>query len=98
MESFWSTPKIEHPFRHRFLDPVADHRAIFHYIEGFYNSRRLHSALGYRTPLDFESVSKPRLVIDLLYWRRGAAPTGRNSRSTNCPTVRVSALSFQRRR
>ena len=57
MESFWSTLKLEHLFRRRFLDPTAAHQAIFHYIEGFYNTRRLHSALGYRTPLDFESVS-----------------------------------------
>ncbi len=57
MESFWSTLKLEHLFRRRFLDATDAHRAIFHYIEGFYNSRRLHSALGYRTPLDFESVS-----------------------------------------
>lgn len=57
MESFWSTLKLEHLFRRRFLHPADAHRAIFHYIEGFYNTRRLHSALGYRTPLDFESVS-----------------------------------------
>jgi transposase InsO family protein len=57
MESFWSTLKLEHLFRRSFLDPADAHRAIFHYIEGFYNTRRLHSALGYRSPLDFESVS-----------------------------------------
>jgi putative transposase len=57
MEAFWSTLKIEKLHRHRFNTVSEAHRAIFHYIEAFYNSRRLHSALGYRTPLDFESLS-----------------------------------------
>jgi transposase InsO family protein len=29
--------------------------AIFDYIEGFYNRIRLHSALGFKSPLDYES-------------------------------------------
>jgi len=29
-------------------------RDVFAYIEGFYNRKRLHSALGYRTPQEIE--------------------------------------------
>ena len=56
MESFWSTLKMECVFRSRFPTARAVHQTLFRYIESFYNSRRLHSALGYNSPLDFESL------------------------------------------
>lgn len=56
MESFWSTLKMECLFRSRFTTHADARQAIFRYIEAFYNPRRLHSALGYRSPLDYESV------------------------------------------
>jgi hypothetical protein len=31
-------------------------RAVFGYIEGWYNTRRLHSALGYHSPAEHESI------------------------------------------
>lgn len=55
MESFWSTLKHELVYRRRFASRQEATTAIFAYIEGFYNRRRLHSSLGYRSPLDFES-------------------------------------------
>ena len=33
---------------------LAAKTAIFDYLETFYNTRRLHSALGYVSPADFE--------------------------------------------
>ena len=54
VESFFSTLKNE-LVRHRQFQHQAEARqAIFEYIEGFYNRRRLHQALGYWSPEDFE--------------------------------------------
>ncbi len=30
--------------------------AVFDYIEGWYNTRRLHSSLGYRSPAEYEAT------------------------------------------
>jgi putative transposase len=41
--------------RHRqFRDQTEARQAIVEYIEGFYNRQRLHQALGYRSPEEFE--------------------------------------------
>jgi len=32
------------------------HRAVFEYIEGWYNTRRLHSTLGYLSPAQYEML------------------------------------------
>src|SRR2546427_7942336 len=54
MESFWSTLKLELVYRHCFATPAEARQALFDYIESFYNRQRLHSALGYQTPVGFE--------------------------------------------
>jgi len=55
MEAFWSSLKNELIHRRRFLTREEARTAIFDYIESFYNRTRLHSALGYQSPLDYES-------------------------------------------
>lgn len=54
MEAFWSTLKMELVYRHSFATRQEARQAIFEYIEVFYNRYRLHSALGYASPADFE--------------------------------------------
>jgi putative transposase len=56
MEAFWSTLKLELVYRCQLEDHRQVRQALFDYIEVFYNRQRLHSALGYRTPADFESA------------------------------------------
>lgn len=55
MEAFWSTLKNELVHRRHFVTRAAATTAIFDYIESFYNRSRMHSALGYQSPLDYES-------------------------------------------
>ena len=56
MEAFWSTIKREalEQSAHWSKDQVR--RAIFQYIESDYNRQRLHSSLGYKSPVDFEQT------------------------------------------
>jgi transposase InsO family protein len=54
MESFWSTLKSELIAGQLFRDLAELRRAVFEYIETFYNRKRLHSALGYQSPVEFE--------------------------------------------
>lgn len=55
IESFWSSLKRELVHRCEFATRVEAQAAIFEWLEVFYNRERLHSALGYQTPVDFET-------------------------------------------
>ena len=54
-ESFFATLECELIDRCSFATPAEARREVFEYIEGFYNPRRRHSALGYLSPVDFET-------------------------------------------
>jgi putative transposase len=54
-ESFFSTLKNELVHHCTFVTRDSACRALFDYIEPFYNRRRLHQALGYVSPMAFES-------------------------------------------
>ena len=55
MESFWSTLKCGLIYRTSFATRAQARAAIFEWIEVFYNRKRFHSALGYQSPVDFET-------------------------------------------
>jgi len=50
MESFFKSLKTERVDRTRYVSRAQARTDILDWIEGFYNRRRLHSAIGYRTP------------------------------------------------
>jgi len=55
-ESFVSTLKRELIHRHSWPHRQSARTAIFEYIEGFYNTRGRHSALGHLSPSEYEEV------------------------------------------
>lgn len=55
-ESFVATLKTELLYRASWPTRQAARTAIFEYIEGFYNTRRRHSSLGYLSPVEYEEV------------------------------------------
>lgn len=52
-ETFFSTLKIELIYLERFQTREEARRAIFDYIEVFYNRKRRHAALGYVSPVNY---------------------------------------------
>lgn len=55
-ESFFHSLKTEWLYHFTFYSRAQARRFVFDYIEGFYNRTRLHSALGYRSPDQYESI------------------------------------------
>ena len=54
-ESFFSTLEAELLSRRRFTSQAEARMACFSYVEGWYNPVRLHSSLGYRSPMAYEA-------------------------------------------
>jgi transposase InsO family protein len=55
-ESFMKTLKYEEVYRQEYRDLGEARASIERFIEKVYNGKRLHSALGYRPPIEFEDL------------------------------------------
>lgn len=62
-ESFFATLECELLARRRFPTRSAARLALFDYIEGFYNTHRRHSALGYLSPAAYERRCAPQPIV-----------------------------------
>jgi putative transposase len=56
IESWHRTLKVECVWRQHYATRAEARRSIFEYIEVFYNQRRRHSTLSYKTPAEFERL------------------------------------------
>jgi len=52
-ESFFKTLKTELIYQNKYRNRQEAKQDLFEYIEVFYNRKRLHSALGYKTPAEY---------------------------------------------
>jgi Integrase core domain len=57
-ESFFATIKRELIDTRPWPTRAGLEHAVFDYIEGWYNTRRLHSSLGYKSPAVFEAINR----------------------------------------
>ena len=57
MESFFGSMKTELDVGQPFGTHQVARNAVFAFIKGFYNRTRLHSAIGYQSPVDMEETA-----------------------------------------
>jgi transposase InsO family protein len=73
-ESFFKTLKREEIYANSYTDMDHLRANIEEFIEQYYNVRRMHSALGYRSPEEFEGSGAPpteSLGATMSFWRHG---------------------------
>jgi transposase InsO family protein len=54
-ESFFKTLKVELVYQHKYRSRQEAKASIFEFVEVFYNRRRRHSSLGYKSPVEYEA-------------------------------------------
>ncbi len=61
-EGFFKTLKAECVYQNKFGTKQQAALIVFEYIEIWYNRKRLHSALGYMPPQDFEKQLNKQII------------------------------------
>ena len=82
MESFWHSLKVEETHGQNFATRAEANHSVFGYIEGWYNTVRLHSSLGYQSPSQFERACRVKLI-------KAANDDLSTTHSNNSPSARL---------
>ena len=61
-ESFFKTLKVESLYRFKFENYQQVYSAIFDYIDGWYNTKRIHSSLDGRSPAEMTRILAAKLL------------------------------------
>jgi putative transposase len=92
-ESFFGTLEAELLGREHFTTHEQARRRIFSFLEGWYNIRRLHSSIGYCSPLEFENLHAQEQTSSSRGLPTGGQRHGRDRRPAARPwTTRDSTL------
>jgi transposase InsO family protein len=62
MESFWHSLKVKETHGQDFATRAEAKHCVFAYIEGWYNTTRMHSSLGYKSPTQFERACNAKSI------------------------------------
>ena len=62
MESYWHSLKVEDTHVQDFATRAEAKNSVFGYIEGWYNTTRMHSSLDYKSPAPFERECAAKLI------------------------------------
>jgi len=85
-ESWMKTLKYEKGYRQEYRDLAEARASIGQFIDKVYNQKRLHSALGYRPPVEFEQALAASSVVEVC---AGAAHTARGARGKGKAAARA---------
>ena len=84
-ENMWSTLKTECARRRSFATHAEANQALFEYIDGFYNPRRIQRNLGWRSPDEFEAAHAQGALTDTDLERIAADAARRRTRRARTP-------------
>lgn len=87
MESFWHTMKVEETHGLDFATRDEARHCVFGYIEGWYNTTRMHSSLGYLSPAGFER----KCHADLLTAANDNLSTAQSNNSQSAQLIKRAA-------
>ena len=84
-ESFFGTLEAELLLREHFATHEEARQRIFWFLEGWYNIRRLHSSIGYSSPIEFENQNAKTQLVSPRGLPTGEQRRGRERRPAARP-------------